>query len=67
MKLQAVDQSGQSQPIEIDLSRKIGEGATATVYRVIFQNELWAAKIYKPERAILLKNWKRCFNLHLTN
>ncbi len=51
MKLQAVDQSGQSQPIEIDLSRKIGEGATATVYRVIFQNELWAAKIYKPERA----------------
>ncbi len=51
MKLQAVDQTGHSHPIEIDLSKKIGEGATAAVYRVIFHNELWAAKIYKPERA----------------
>lgn len=50
MKLQAVDLAGHSQPLEIDLSKKIGEGATATVYRVIFGNELLAAKIYKPER-----------------
>lgn len=52
MKLQAIDSAGVIQSLEIDLSKKIGEGATATVYKVAFKNELWAAKIYKSDRKI---------------
>lgn len=50
MKLQVVDKRGQNGEIFIDHSKKIGEGATASVFRVSFNNELWAAKIYKPDR-----------------
>jgi serine/threonine protein kinase len=55
MKLLAVDERGQTKPIVIDHSKQIGEGATASVYRVSFNNELWAAKIYKPDRVLAVE------------
>lgn len=50
MKLLAIDSLGKSFSIDIDLSRKLGEGATATVFRVVLQKEILAAKLYKPDR-----------------
>lgn len=55
MKLLAIDASGKSETVVIDKSRKIGEGATASVYRVTLNNELWAAKIYNTDRAAPLE------------
>lgn len=52
MKLLIVDANGKEEIIFIDLSMKIGEGATALIYKANISNELWAAKIYKPERIV---------------
>lgn len=52
MKLLIVDANGKEEIIFIDLSMKIGEGATASIYKANISNELWAAKIYKPERIV---------------
>ena len=35
---------------EIDTNRKIGQGATANIYRVGFGGQSWAAKIYNNDR-----------------
>ena len=50
LSLKAVDLHGQSLLIDIDTSSRLGEGATAFIYKVRVQGELFAAKIYKPER-----------------
>jgi serine/threonine protein kinase len=52
MKLLAVDNSKISYDIEINLDQKIGEGATASIYKVYLNNQLQAAKIYKADRKI---------------
>jgi len=36
--------------INFNQSTKIGEGATATIYRVIYEDEPWAAKIFNKDR-----------------
>jgi hypothetical protein len=50
MKYKVLDLSRQVGFLELSSSEKIGEGATATVYKVEFENQNWAAKIYKPEK-----------------
>jgi DNA-binding helix-hairpin-helix protein with protein kinase domain len=52
MKLLIVDANGKEDTIFIDFTMKIGEGATALIYKANISNELWAAKIYKPERVV---------------
>ncbi len=52
MRLLVVDEHWKTSEVIIDRSKKIGEGATASVFKVTFNNELWAAKIYKPERVL---------------
>jgi serine/threonine protein kinase len=47
MRLRAISASGDAETIAIDETQKIGEGATARIYRILFKNEVWAAKIYK--------------------
>lgn len=53
--LKAVDRSGLSFSIDIDISSRLGEGATAFIYKVRVQGELFAAKIYKPSRVFLVQ------------
>lgn len=47
MKYTAVDQYNQTHRFDLSENDKIGEGATAFVYKIFFQNKQWAAKIYK--------------------
>lgn len=49
MKYTAVDQYNQTQRVDLSVNDKIGEGATAIIYKVVFQNKIWAAKIYKND------------------
>jgi len=51
----AIDRSGQAFPIYIDISSRLGEGATAFIYKVKMQSELFAAKIYKPGRVFSIQ------------
>jgi DNA-binding helix-hairpin-helix protein with protein kinase domain len=46
------DKDGQIERCSFDLTHKIGEGATASVYKFIYKNEVWAAKIYHKDRAV---------------
>ena len=39
-------------PIYLDTSSKIGEGATANIYKVIYEDQPWAAKIFNKDRTI---------------
>jgi serine/threonine protein kinase len=55
MKLLAVDPQGQQEPVYIDPSHHIGEGATASVHKVSLKGEVWAAKIYKSDRILIEK------------
>ena len=50
MKYKVLDLSKQVGFLELSSSERIGEGATATVYKAEFENQNWAAKIYKPEK-----------------
>jgi serine/threonine protein kinase len=50
MRLKAFDVSGKSVYVNINKDKKLGEGATASVYQVDLAGQQYAAKIYKPER-----------------
>ena len=52
MRYSAVDQDNQSERIELSRNEKIGEGATAFIYKAIFKNQIWAAKIFKEGHTI---------------
>ena len=59
MKYSAVDQNNQIERFELLKDEKIGEGATALVYKVSYKNQTWAAKIFKDGQNInVLKNYK---------
>ncbi len=50
MRLKAFDVTGKSFYADIDRDKKLGEGATASIFRVNLDGRQYAAKIYKPER-----------------
>jgi serine/threonine protein kinase len=52
MKFSAVDQNNQVERFELLKDEKIGEGATALVYKVNYKNQTWAAKIFKDGQKI---------------
>ena len=52
MKYSAVDQNNQIERFELSKDEKIGEGATALVYKVNYKNQTWAAKIFKDGQKI---------------
>ena len=52
MKYSAVDQNNQIERFELLKDEKIGEGATALVYKVSYKNQTWAAKIFKDNQNI---------------
>jgi serine/threonine protein kinase len=52
MKYSAVDQNNQIEKFELSKDEKIGEGATALVYKVNYKNQTWAAKIFKDGQRI---------------
>ena len=52
MKYSAVDQNNQIEKFELLKDEKIGEGATALVYKVNYKNQTWAAKIFKDGQKI---------------
>jgi len=52
MKYSAVDQNNQIERFELLKDEKIGEGATALVYKVSYKNQTWAAKIFKDGQNI---------------
>jgi len=52
MKYSAVDQNNQIERFELSTDEKIGEGATAFVYKVNYKNQTWAAKIFKDDHKI---------------
>jgi serine/threonine protein kinase len=52
MKYSAVDQNNQIEKFELSKDEKIGEGATALVYKVNYKNQTWAAKIFKDGQKI---------------
>jgi serine/threonine protein kinase len=52
MKYNAIDQNNQIERFELSKDEKIGEGATAIVYKVNYKNQTWAAKIFKAEQKI---------------
>lgn len=52
MKYNAVDKNNQIERFELSKDEKIGEGATAIVYKVNYKNQTWAAKIFKAEQKL---------------
>jgi serine/threonine protein kinase len=52
MKYSVVDQNNQIEKFELIKDEKIGEGATALVYKVNYKNQTWAAKIFKDGQKI---------------
>lgn len=52
MKYSAVDQNNQIERFDLLKNEKIGEGATALVYKVNYKNQTWAAKIFKDGQKI---------------
>ena len=55
MKYKVLDLSKHVGFVDVSQPQKIGEGATATVFKVNFEDQNWAAKVYKPEKTNELK------------
>lgn len=58
MQLIAINVNGQPSRFSIEPRNKIGEGATATIYKIFLDNRNWAAKIYKPGRRLVKEKLK---------
>jgi len=50
MKLIVCNAQGDIGPIYLNTASKIGEGATANIYKVVYEDQHWAAKIFNKDR-----------------